>query len=86
MNELPADYVDLGWVAMQIVELRKHTTDIHRFQKYLGLALELDTHEPNTEEYLAVVEKAGDREALGLTCIELSEVWLEASFQLDASL
>ena len=85
MNELPADYVDLGWVAMQIVELRKHTTDIHRFQKYLGLALELDTHEPNTEEYLAVVEKAGDIEALALTCRELGELSLSGASALEAS-
>ena len=85
-HELPAGYVDLGFGAMHVAELRKYTTDIYRFQECVGLALELETREPNTEEWLAVVEKAGDIEALALTCRELSEVLLEVFSQLDASL
>ena len=79
MNTLPTGYVDLGFIAMHVADLRRHTADLYRFQKYLGLALELKQTEPYSDESFAVVDKAGDIEALVLTCKELSKVWLEAS-------
>ena len=68
---LPAGYVDLGFMAIHIADLRKHTADIHRFQKYVGFALELEPTEPRSDEWLAVVERAGDAEALMETVREL---------------
>ena len=85
MDTLPAGYVDLGFMAMHVADLRRHTADIYRFQTYLGLALELEAHEPNTEEYLAVVEKAVDTDALALTCRELAELSLSTASALEAS-
>ena len=86
-HELPAGYIDFcGLVAIHLAELRKHTTDIHRFQKYVGLALELEPTENGTEEWLSVVEKADDIEALMLTCREIYEALLEVSSLLEESL
>ena len=72
-NTLPPGYIDLGYVAMHAAKLRKYTADIHRFQAYLGLVLELERTEPNTKESNAVFSKAGDIDLLALTCRELGD-------------
>ena len=75
MKTLPAGYVDLHFMAMHVANLRKHTSDIHRMQKYLPLAIELSSTEPFSPESLAVFEKADCKENLLLTCRELGELW-----------
>ena len=70
---LPAGFVDLGCAVMHVRQLRKHTSNLHRFQKYLPLAIELEPTVPHTQEWFAVVSKAGDIDALELTCRELAD-------------
>lgn len=82
---LPAGYVDLGFMAIHIADLRKHTADIHRFQKYVGLAIELEPTAPHSAESVAVAEKADCEESLRLTCRELAQLWLLTAADLEAS-
>ena len=82
---LPAGYVDLGFMAIHIADLRKHTADIHRFQKYVGLALELEPTETYSAEWVAVAERADCEESLRLTCRELAQLWLLTAADLEAS-
>ena len=82
---LPAGYVDLGFMAMHTAKLRKHTTDIHRFQKYVSLAVELEPTAPHSAESVAVFERADCEESLRLTCRELAQMWLLTAADLEAS-
>lgn len=53
-NQLPAGYVVLSNVAVHISQLRKYTTDVRRFQRYLPLIDELMLHEPGTDPWRKV--------------------------------
>ena len=76
MNTLPAGYVDLGYAAMHVSELRKHTADINRFQKYLPLAVEISATEPFSDESWALFDKTDCAKSLAQTCVELGKLAL----------
>jgi len=76
VSALPAGYLNLGFMAMHVAKLRKHTGDINRFQKYLPLAVEISETEPFSEESLALFDRADCRESLALTCVELGKLAL----------
>ena len=83
MSALPAGYVDLGFCAMHISEIRQHTTCVHRFQQYLPLALELQETRPNSAEARAVIAKADRSDLLMVTVSEIADVLFAEADDLE---
>jgi len=81
---LPAGYMTVNGVAVHIAEVRKYTSDIHRFREYLPLAEEIMQHEIGSPESWEVVDKAPDPEALADTVAELGAFLAACADQLRA--
>lgn len=70
-NTPPAGYLDVNGTLIHVAELRKYTTDIHRFRNYLPAAVELCKHAPHSPPWIDVVESAENLDALLDTVREL---------------
>lgn len=81
LPELPAGYLDVDGVAVHLAEVRRHSTDVHRFQRLLPVALEVTRLQPQSPEWCAVIDRmeAADRPALAVTLQELGAIRRDAA-------
>ena len=82
MSQLPAGYVLLAGVAMHISELKKHTTDVQRFQRHLPLMTELAEAAPGSPASFAVLDKVDDPMEFEKSLQEYGELLLGESEEL----
>lgn len=73
-TEFPG-YLDIHGAKIHVSEVRRHTTDVHRFREYLPAALEIQGHEPHSPGWLQVLDSSPDLEKLMLTVKELGHLY-----------
>ena len=81
ISKLPPGYIDFGFVAIHVAKVAPYTADIHRFMKYLSVALALSKTEAGTPEAFAVLDgmKANQLDDLQKTLEELGNLMTEGA-------
>lgn len=88
IETLPAGSVHIGaGVHMHVAELRQYTADVHRFQRRLPTALELQKHSARSPAWCAIVDSLGpvERQELSVTLKELGDLQQATAGELDGA-
>ncbi|MEA3276572.1 MAG: hypothetical protein U9Q81_15030 [Pseudomonadota bacterium] len=84
---LPAGYVEIGDVAVHVALVRKHSSNVARFLKWLPAALELEQHEIGSPHWRGVVDThcktEQDFDDLTLTLREAAAEQLEIAAEME---
>ena len=83
-ENLPAGYVDIEGAAIHVAKLRKFTTDVNRFRKYLQTAVAITKTEPQSPAWIELVESADSIDELLVTMTELGHLNLTIAEDLRA--
>ena len=87
MNDqlLPGGFVVLRGMAMHVAKLRRHTTDVRRFMRFLPFVEDLENLGAGTPAWKARLRSMKRDEILGvrLTMAELSNLFVAEAAELD---
>jgi hypothetical protein len=80
----PAGYVDIGTALVHVSQVRKFTSDIHRFMAYVPIAVKFEHVEPQSQAAGHLIASVPDVSLLSLTMMELAHLNIELADQLGA--